>query len=199
MNNKGAKHMVSMEIERKFTIKYLPKEIESIKRITQKHIFKDMVCSIRVRRSIDLFTKEKVFTHTIKAREENMQKYSICELEKTITEEEYNSLYPFKGSKIIDKYRCIVPIGDNLKAEVDIFDGWMKGLVIAEVEFNSVEQADNFKMPDWFEKNVPHREFSNRKLSTSSREEILRMVGKAQLELNQKIFKEVTTYKPKLL
>lgn len=186
--------MIPMEIERKFTIKYLPKEIESIKKITQKHIFKDMVCSIRVRRSIDLFTKDKVFTHTIKARGENMQKYSICELEKNITEEEYNSVHPFRGSKIIDKYRCIVSIGDNLKAEVDIFDGWMRGLVIAEVEFESVEQADNFKMPDWFAKAVPHREFSNRKLSTASRKQILAMVGRAQLRANERIFGEVRKF-----
>ena len=182
--------MVPMEIERKFTIKYLPREIESIKKITQKHIFKDIVCSIRVRSCIDLFTNEKVFTHTIKARGENVQKYSICELEKNISEEDYNKLEPFDGSKVIEKYRCIVPIGDNLKAEVDIFDGWMKGLVIAEVEFETIEQAENFELPDWFEMAVPHREFSNRKLSTKSRDEILEMIGQRQLKVNEKIFRD---------
>ena len=44
--------MLPMEIERKFTINYLPDNIKSVTKITQKHIFKDMVCSIRVRRSI---------------------------------------------------------------------------------------------------------------------------------------------------
>lgn len=183
--------MIPTEIERKFTIKYLPKKIESIKHITQKHIFKDMVCSIRVRRSMDLFTKEKIFTHTIKARGEKNQKYSIYELEKHITEAGYNRFQPFKGSKVIEKYRCIVPIEDNLKVEIDIFDGWMKGLVIAEVEFKNSEQAKYFKMPKWFEKPVPHREFSNRSLSTKSRKEILKMIGEAQLASNEKIFNEL--------
>lgn len=183
--------MIPTEIERKFIIKYLPKEIESIKKIEQKHIFKDTVCSIRVRKTQDFFKNEIVYTHTIKARGENTQKYSIYELEKNITEEEYNNLNPFYGSQIIEKYRLIIPIGDNLKAEVDVFDGWLKGLIIAEVEFESVEQAENFQMPDWFEKSVPHKEFSNRKISTKSREEILKMVGEAQLNINNRIFSEI--------
>lgn len=190
MNSKE-KIMVPTEIERKFTIKYLPKKIESIKKITQKHIFKDMVCSIRVRESIDLFTNEKIFTHTIKARGDQNQKYSIYELEKQITEAEYRKLAPFRGSRIIEKYRCVIPIQDGLKVEVDIFDGWMRGLVIAEVEFKNVEQADCFQMPNWFEKPVPHREFSNRSLSTKPRREILKMIGQAQLATNKKIFNEL--------
>ena len=183
--------MIPTEIERKFTIKYLPNEIESIKKIEQKHIFKDTVCSIRVRKTQDFLKNEVSYTHTIKARGEDTQKYSIYELEKEITEDEYNDLYPFDGSKIIKKYRLIIPIGDNLKAEVDVFDGWLNGLIIAEVEFESVEQAESFQMPNWFEKPVPHKEFSNRKLSTKSREEILNMVGEAQLNINNRIFSEI--------
>lgn len=190
--------MLPTEIERKFTIKYLPKEIQTIKKITQKHIFKDMVCSIRVRESIDLFTKEKIYTHTIKARGEENQKYSVTELEKKIKENEYKRTRAFRGSKTIHKYRCIIPLDDGLKAEVDIFDGWMKGLVIAEVEFESVNQAENFKMPKWFNKPVPHKEFSNRMLSTKTRTEILNMIGKKQLEKNMKIFYSLKKYKKQL-
>ena len=60
--------MLPMEIERKFTINYLPDNIKSVTKITQKHIFKDMVCSIRVRRSINMYTGEKIFIHTIKEK-----------------------------------------------------------------------------------------------------------------------------------
>lgn len=183
--------MIPIEIERKFTIKYLPKEVESIKKITQKHIFKDMICSIRVRKSIDMFTGNKIFTHTIKARTEKQQKYSICELERNISEEDYNKLQPFEGSRIIEKYRCIVPLKNGLKAEVDIFEGWMEGLIIAEVEFQNVEQAENFVIPEWFDNCVPNREFSNRRLSTATRKEILDMIGCAQLEVNKKILKDL--------
>ena len=191
MSNKGAKHMLPTEIERKFMIKYLPKEIENIKIITQKHIFKDDICSIRVRKTEDVFNKKTIYTHTIKARSEKVQKYSIYEIENKIKKQEYERIYPFKGSRIIKKYRCIVPIHDNLKVEVDVFDGWMKGLVIAEVEFKNVNQADNFRMPKWFEKSVSHREFSNRRLSTKTRKEILEMIDSRQLRNNKKIFWQI--------
>lgn len=44
--NKGEK-MLPTEIERKFLINYLPKQIESIKKITQKHVFTDNTCGVR--------------------------------------------------------------------------------------------------------------------------------------------------------
>ena len=174
--------MVPKEIERKFTIKYLPQNVESVKKITQKHIFKDSVCSVRVRRSVDMFTKEAVYTHTIKARTENLEKYSICELERNITEEEYNKSRPFRGSRTIQKYRCVVPIQDGLKVEIDVFEGWLKGLIIAEVEFKSSNQAEEFKMPSWFGEPLENKAFSNRALSTKGRHEVMYMIGREHLK-----------------
>ena len=182
--------MVPTEIERKYTINYLPKEIKKIFKITQKHIYRDPVCSIRVRKSLNILTNKVIYTHTIKANGKNTQKFSTIELEKNITEEQYESLNPFKGSQTIEKYRLIIPLENGLKAEVDIFEKKLKGLIIAEVEFESVEQAEKFKMPSWFEKEVPHKEFSNRKISTKSRKEVLELIGKKQLVINEKILKE---------
>ena len=179
--------MLPMEIERKFTIKYLPQDIEKIIEIAQKHIYRDMACSIRGRKSVNLFTGEKIFTHTIKAKGDKKEKYSIIEIEKNITEDEYNKSKLLRGSRAIKKYRCVIPIQDGLKAEVDIFEGWMKGLIVAEVEFKSVEQAENFKLPTWFGNSIDHKEFSNRVLSTKSRYEIMKMIGRGQLETNKKI------------
>ena len=93
--------MLPMEIERKFTIKYLPQDIEKIIEIAQKHIYRDMACSIRVRKSVNLFTGEKIFTHTIKAKGDKKEKYSIIEIEKNITEDEYNKSKLLRGSRAI--------------------------------------------------------------------------------------------------
>lgn len=183
--------MLPTEIERKFIIKYLPKNIKQILKITQKHIYKDMVCSIRVRRSEDIKTNRKIYTHTIKAKGKNIQKYSVTELEKQISEEEFKKVRPFKGSNTIEKYRCIIPIENGLKAEVDIFTQKLRGLIIVEVEFKNLEQAKNFQMPEWFLKEVPHKDFSNRKLSTKTREEVLNLVGNEQLKINERIYKEL--------
>ena len=182
--------MLPTEIERKFTIKYLPKNIKNIFKITQKHIYRDMVCSIRVRKSENVKTNKKIYTHTIKAKGKNIQKYSVTELEKQITETEFEKVRPFKGSNIIEKYRCIIPLENGLKAEVDIFTKKLRGLIIAEVEFKNLEQANKFQMPEWFFKEVPHKDFSNRKLSTKTREEVLNLVGIEQLKINEHIYKD---------
>ena len=58
------------------------------------------------------------------------------------------------------------------------------------MEFESVEQAKKFKMPFWFEEEVSHNEFSNRKMSTKTRKEILELIEKKQLAINEKILKE---------
>lgn len=84
----------------------------------------------------------------------------------------------------------IIPLEDGLKAEVDIFEKKLKGLIIVEVEFESIEQAKKFKMPSWFNNEVDHNSFSNRKMSTKTRKEILELIGKKQLAINEKILKE---------
>ena len=182
--------MLPKEIERKYTINYLPKNITKIIRITQKHIYRDPICSIRVRKSLNTVTNEAIYTHTIKIKEKEKEKFSTIELEENISQEQYEGSNPFKGSQIIEKYRLIIPLENGLKAEVDIFEKKLKGLIIAEVEFESIEQAENFKMPSWFEKEVPHKEFSNRKISTKTRREVLELIGKKQLAINEKILKE---------
>ena len=181
--------MLPKEIEKKFIISYLPDEIVKITKIKQKHIYKDSVCSIRVRKSINLNNNETIYTHTIKTRREDDEKFSITELEREIKKREYDKLKPFEGSKIIEKDRCIIPLENGLNAEVDIYYGDLKGLIIAEVEFKNVQQAEKFKMPNWFKKEVFHKDFSNRKISTLPREEILKMIGARQLDINKRIFK----------
>lgn len=181
--------MLPKEIEKKFIISYLPDEIVKITKIKQKHIYKDSVCSIRVRKSINLKNNETIYTHTIKTRREDDEKFSITELEREIRKREYDKLKPFEGSKIIEKDRCIIPLENGLNAEVDIYYGDLKGLIIAEVEFKNVQQAEKFKMPNWFKKEVFHKDFSNRKISTLPREEILKMIGEKQLDVNKRILK----------
>ena len=180
--------MLPKEIEKKFTINYLPDEIKKIIKIKQKHVYKDSVCSIRVRKSINLNTNKTKYTHTIKVRRKEDEKYSITELERDISKTEYDKLKPFEGSKVIDKHRCIIPLENELFAEVDIYYGDLKGLIIAEVEFKNTKQAENFKMPSWFKKEVMHKDYSNRKISTLPREEILKLIGKRQLAINKKIY-----------
>jgi adenylate cyclase len=38
---------------------------------------------------------------------------------------------------------------DGLEIEVDVYQGELEGLIVAEIEFDSEEQARGFEPPDW--------------------------------------------------
>ena len=55
---------------------------------------------------------------------------------------------------------------DGLSIELDVFDAPFAPLVLAEVEFESIEQAQAFVPPEWFGEDVTeNREYSNSYLS----------------------------------
>ena len=87
----------------------------------------------------------------------------------------------------VELKECVVPIQDGLKVEIDVFEGWLKGLIIAEVEFKSSKQAEEFKMPNWFGGPLENKAFSNRALSTKGRHEVMYMIGREQLGVNKRI------------
>ena len=51
-------------------------------------------------------------------------------------------------------YRIPLPGSDHLVIELDVFSGTYQGLVLAEVEFSSMEEAMAFTPPDWFGEDV---------------------------------------------
>ena len=55
---------------------------------------------------------------------------------------------------MIEKERYLIPLQEGQKIELDIFHGYLEGLVFAEVEFQSVEEAEAFLPPDWFLEDV---------------------------------------------
>jgi adenylate cyclase len=60
----------------------------------------------------------------------------------------------------------MVPLGD-LPVELDIFEGELEGLRVAEVEFPDEDAAHAFEPPDWFGPEVTddHR-YANESLAT---------------------------------
>lgn len=79
------------------------------------------------------------------------------EFEMPISAEEYHNLKTKAEGYIITKKRYLIPYHCNQKEytiELDIFTGELEGLSLAEVEFSSLVEAENFIAPDWFLKNV---------------------------------------------
>ena len=72
-----------------------------------------------------------------------------------LTKEAYEHLRPKADGKLISKRRYLIPIeGTKLTIELDVFHGDLEPLIMAEVEFESIEEADSFDMPDWFSQDV---------------------------------------------
>ena len=135
-----------MEIERKFLIDKIPESISlsdlKCRRIEQGYLCTEPV--VRVRRDNDdyyLTYKSK----GLMAREE----YNL-----PLTKSAYDKLIKKCDGNIITKTRYEIPEKDNLTIELDIFEGKFSGLLLAEVEFSSENEALSYTAPEWFGKDV---------------------------------------------
>ena len=144
-----------MEIERKFTIKTLPDNLESYPCLHIEQGYLNTNPVVRIRKQND----EYVLTYKGKgmlAREE----YNL-----PLNEESYVHLKAKCDGNIISKKRYLIPLG-NLTIELDVFDAPFAPLVMAEVEFDSLEAANAFIAPDWFLEDVTHKpEYHNSYMS----------------------------------
>lgn len=67
-----------------------------------------------------------------------------------IDEKQFETLWDFAKERSIEKMRYHIPLGRELTCELDIFEGDLKGLIVAEVEFSSLAAAADFEPPAWF-------------------------------------------------
>ena len=141
-----------MEIERKFSLKRLPENLEQYecKVIEQGYLCTDPI--VRIRRSNDKY----ILTYKSKFGVNQTQSNVIVnnEIEMPLNKEGYEHLKQKVDSKIIEKRRYIIPLEGGLKIELDIFEGHLKGLCFAEIEFKSEKEAEEFQLLDWFEADV---------------------------------------------
>jgi adenylate cyclase len=70
------------------------------------------------------------------------------EAEIDLDRERFDELWPLTEERRLHKRRHVLPHGD-LEIEVDVYDGELEGLVVAEIEFPSEEDANRFDPPDW--------------------------------------------------
>ncbi|HEY6636202.1 MAG TPA: CYTH domain-containing protein [Solirubrobacterales bacterium] len=88
------------------------------------------------------------------------------EAEVELDRESFESLWPLTEGRRLHKRRHVIPHGD-LKVEVDVYEGGLEGLVVAEIEFDSEEQARSFEPPGWFGEEVTGDErYLNETLAT---------------------------------
>ena len=133
-----------MEIESKFLVDKIPADLEkySHKELEQGYLCREPV--VRVRREGEAY----VLTYKSKGlmvREE----YNL-----PLNKEAYEHLLKKADGTVITKTRYVIPQTKDLKIELDIFHGKHEGLILAEVEFASEEEANQYCPPEWFGEEV---------------------------------------------
>ena len=162
-----------MEIERRFYIEDLSNiDLSKYEKkiIIQDYLYRDGMTAIRKRKIID--NKEEKYFYTIKT---NKVGISVNEIESIITKKEYDKLELNSSYKTISKTRYIIPYIEGLKIELDVFLEDFEGLVFAEIEFKSEEQANSIELPDWFGKEVSTK-ITNVQMITMTKEEVLNLI-----------------------
>lgn len=133
-----------MEIERKYLIDKLPDHLEQYpcKKIEQGYLNTDPV--IRIRRSNDKY----ILTYKGKGlmvREE----YNL-----PLNAESFAHLKEKIDGRLIKKRRYLIPLDEHHTIELDVFEGDLAPLQLAEVEFETEEEANSFVPPSWFGEDV---------------------------------------------
>ena len=159
-----------MEIERKFLIRQLPDNLDSypFHRIEQGYLCTDPV--VRIRR------QDETYYLTYKSKGLMVrEEYNL-----PLTKEAYSHLLPKIDGILIAKKRYLIPVEPDtsgetssdsdrsfvspeislqttgLTIELDIFEGELSPLILAEVEFSTEEEANRFVPPEWFGEDVTY-------------------------------------------
>lgn len=144
-----------MEIERKYIVATVP-DLTGVlsKDITQGYLAVDDTHEVRIRKKGPDY-KLTVKVGTGLRRQEH---------ETALSEKQFNQLWPAVGGRTVNKVRYYLP-NDIC---IDIYSGHLARLVVAEIEFNTIEESSSFVPPDWFGPDVTlDIRFKNRALASA--------------------------------
>ena len=132
-----------MEIERKFLIKNLPSDLSTYpcRQIEQGYLCTNPV--VRIRRDNEKYELTYKGKGAMVREEYNLP----------LTQEAYEHLKGKIDGRLIAKKRYMIPL-ECYTIELDIFEGYLSPLILAEVEFDSEQEANSFIAPDWFAEDV---------------------------------------------
>lgn len=138
--------MATVEIERKFLVERLPPgvTIAACRAIRQGYVAIAADGSeLRVREvDGDAFVTVKSGGHGTRR-----------EVETPIETALFDALWPLTAGRRVEKQRQLIP-HDGVTIELDVYGGSLEGLLVAEVEFESSQDAERFSAPAWFGREV---------------------------------------------
>jgi len=133
-----------IEYERTYLAKYVPTDLGQCRSKEIIDVYIPVTSErpkLRLRKNGDNYEMTKKQPVTGKDSSEQEEQTII------LTEEEFKALAKIEGKKV-HKIRYVYPFNGGL-AEIDVFQGPLKGLVLIDVEFPSREENDAFAMPDF--------------------------------------------------
>jgi CYTH domain-containing protein len=147
--------VVEDEFERTFLAKHIPSGIGNCNyvELEDNYIPKESDHPVlRIRKKGD----KTVITKKYKKKEGD----ASVMIEETIplAPEEYSFINQLDGKKFLKK-RYSYEYEEGKFCEIDIYQDKLKGLVVIDFEFNSIEEKDNFKVPDFCLIEVTNEEF----------------------------------------
>ena len=143
-----------MEIERKFLVGELPC-LDGVKSSEIVQGYVSFSPEIRVRKLDDKYYR------TEKGEGMVMREENEWEIDKETAEKMFSQV----KTNLIEKTRYYIPY-NKYTIELDIYKGIFKGLIVAEVEFSSLEEANDFAPPEWFLEDISEkREYRNKILA----------------------------------
>jgi CYTH domain-containing protein len=136
-----------VEIERKFLVDRVPPDLDAhpSAEIEQGYIaITEDGLEVRLRRYGD----QSFLTIKSGAGEVRLEE----EIE--IDERRFRSLWPLTDGRRITKRRYLLPAGGGARIELDVYNGALRGLLTAEVEFDSSAAAAEFTPPPWLGRDI---------------------------------------------
>jgi adenylate cyclase len=150
-----------MEIERKFLLDALPEGLDAGARIEQGYVALDPAgAEVRVRRKGDKhMLTVKSGAGLVRGEEEI-----------ALSAGNFERLWPLTAGRRVVKTRHLVPLGGELTAEVDVYEGDLDGLLTAEIEFPDEDAATAFEAPAWLGRDVTgDKRYANQALAVNGR------------------------------
>jgi uridine kinase len=152
------------EIERKFTVKQVPENLEQYSHDDIKqgyYLDEEVNIEFRLRQKTEKFYKTyKIGSGLIRE-----------EFETEISKDDFENSWPLTKNKRLEKIRYYIPYGEHT-IELDVYKGNLEGLKVAEVEFESEDDAVKFVAPDWFDQDVTEKEeYKNSNLAEKNTKE----------------------------
>lgn len=137
----------TIEIERKYLVRELPPELANLSLYPSREIRQGYLAS-GPQGSVRLRQKGSRFFATFKSKPVEHYAQRV-ELETELSETQFSDLWGGTEGRRLEKTRYEIKYGPHT-IELDVFRGDNEGHMLAEVEFDSTEEADDFVQPDWF-------------------------------------------------